>query len=74
MIEEYKQYGGGRVEGGTCGALYAALQLADEQQKPELIDTFQQAAQHTTCEKIKGKTLPCQDCVRAAAEALAGLV
>lgn len=74
MIEEYKQYGGGRVEGGTCGALYAALQLVeDEWQKQTIIQAFSQAAQFTTCERIKEQTLPCPDCVGTAAKALTKL-
>lgn len=72
-IREFKLYGGGRAEDGICGALYAALQLCTEEQKPALIEAFEIAAKHSTCEKIKDKTLPCNQCVAAAAQALAGL-
>ena len=70
MIEQYKQYGGGRAEGGTCGALYAALALASDDQKQMIKTIFEQAANNTLCEEIKDKTLSCQDCVAVAAEAL----
>jgi len=46
--------GGGRAEGGLCGALYAANKLlSGEDKKKMLVDKFREAAGSEKCREIK---------------------
>jgi len=66
-----KAWGGGRAEGGICGALYAAKQLADAETGAQLDEQFQAIAGSTLCRDIRcnGK-LSCSGCVELAAKIL----
>ncbi len=71
-IARHKSSGGGKAEGGLCGALYAAkLHLDNVEDKASLEKSFVDKAQYTTCKEIKkNKTLSCVECVETAAELL----
>ncbi len=71
IVSELSVCGGGRAPEGLCGALYAAMLLADEADRPALRAAFRDAAGAETCREIKGacKT-PCTECVRLAADFL----
>ena len=64
LVPEYRACGGGSVEGNTCGALYAALQIVAEDKRDEVLEAFKKGIGATTCQEIKGvlKT-PCEECV-----------
>lgn len=67
-----KACGGGRGPGGLCGALLAAKQLAPGR-AGELDRRFREAAGSLICREIKAAGRPsCRDCVRIAADLLAG--
>lgn len=68
VVAEFQAFGGGRAEGGICGALYAACQFVPESAREELREEFAQHAGALTCRAIKeeGKT-PCVECVAIAA-------
>jgi len=73
-ISAAKALGGGRAENGRCGALHAALSLADgEEAKSRLACAFSETAGAEACREIKrlGK-LNCAACVELAAKLLAG--
>ncbi len=66
-IAEFKAYGGGRVSGGICGALYAADILLGEQGKQSISQAFAQKTGDTLCVNIKRNTkTSCRDCVKIA--------
>ena len=61
--------GGGRAEGGVCGALYAAQILLGEGEKCDKVtDAFQQAVGSTQCSDIKRTECGCRNYVAIAAE------
>ena len=71
FVSELSAFGGGRAPEGLCGALYAAMQLADEADRPALRAAFREAAGAETCREIKGTCrTPCAECVRLAADFL----
>lgn len=61
--------GGGRAEGGLCGALHAAVTLLPSPEaKAAIQDAFAQKAGALTCRAIRQQgRLSCPDCVRTAA-------
>ncbi len=71
-ITRHKSSGGGRAEGGICGALYAAkLHLNNAADRAALEKSFVDKAKYITCKEIKkNKTLSCIQCVETAAELL----
>jgi hypothetical protein len=71
-IVRHESSGGGRVEGGLCGALYAAKLLLDNaEDKAALERSFLDKAKYATCKEIKeNKTLSCIQCIETAAELL----
>lgn len=71
-ISRHKSSGGGRAEGGICGAIYAVkLQLGNEEQKLATEKSFKEKAKYLTCKEIKtNKTLSCVQCVETAAKIL----
>lgn len=70
LLEAMKSCGGGRAPEGTCGALYGAMQVAPERAE-ELKTAFCAATGATQCNQLKGEhRVPCQTCVRTAAELL----
>lgn len=69
-IEAFRACGGGRAEGGVCGALFAAEGLAQEHYKSSLKDEFEAIAGSCTCKEIKARKFPCVSCVNLAEELL----
>ncbi|MBO5959262.1 MAG: hypothetical protein J6Q65_03980, partial [Lentisphaeria bacterium] len=59
--------GGGRAEGGRCGALHAALLLVPEEKRRELAERFRAEAGSELCREIKATGFPCVKCVEIAA-------
>ncbi len=68
QIKEYKSFGHGRVEGGMCGALFAAkVLLGNSDRADELEQRFCEAAGSIKCREIlKLKRISCDDCVDVA--------
>lgn len=71
-IASHSKSGGGRVEGNTCGAIYAATLLEpDELVRKKLTDGFVKEAGSLKCRDIrKSKSLTCHQCVGLTAELL----
>lgn len=69
-IEEYRAWGGGRAEGGVCGAIFAAKRLLKEK-GIELSAEFDAFAGGHLCTEIKGKKFTCAEYVRIADELVA---
>lgn len=74
FIAELFQATGGRAPQGYCGAVYAALRIAEER-CPEMKDAiesyFKNEAGALTCREIRAqKKLTCADCVEKAADLL----
>ena len=67
-IEVYRAYGGGRVDGGMCGALFAAERLLRQTGKESVIEEFRQKAGGLLCSEIKEKQFTCAKYVRMADE------
>ncbi len=67
-VEEYRAWGGGRVQGGICGALYAAERLLRQAGKPGITEEFNSKAGEIHCLDIKALNFPCIECVRLADE------
>jgi hypothetical protein len=74
-VRQARQLGQGRAEGGCCGALHAACELAeDEVGRSSLRAAFTARAGSEKCRDIrKSGTLSCEQCVRLAAELVAEL-
>lgn len=72
LIASHHKSGGGRVEGNTCGAIYAATLLeSDIAVQKKLTDGFLQKAGSLKCRDIrKSKSLTCHECVGLTAELL----
>jgi hypothetical protein len=72
-VEKFRTCGGGRAEGGLCGALYAAIQYRPDK-KDELIQEFRKRCNGILCSEIRPlQTLTCNDRVSIAAELLDNL-
>jgi hypothetical protein len=67
-IEEYRAWGGGRAEGGMCGALYAAERLLRQVGKESVIEEFNKKGGGILCADIKEKRFTCAEYVRIADE------
>lgn len=67
-IEEYRAWGGGRVEGGICGALFAAERLLRQAGKESVVEEFRQNAGGLLCSELKEKQFTCGEYVRMADE------
>lgn len=67
-IEEYRAWGGGRAEGGMCGALFSAERLLCQLGKESVIEEFRQKAGGIRCTDIKEKQFTCAEYVRMADE------
>ncbi|MFQ5963773.1 MAG: C-GCAxxG-C-C family (seleno)protein [Candidatus Scalinduaceae bacterium] len=72
QINEYKQFGGGKAEGGLCGAIFVIKNLLDDKEKSDHIEhSFNLTAGATTCREIrKLKKLSCPGCVKTASQLL----
>lgn len=54
----YRSKGGGRAEGGLCGALYASLEVlgpGQPERRERLLRDFEREVGGTTCARIKGR-------------------
>lgn len=69
LIGQMKTCGGGQAEGGTCGALYAAMYLAGPERAEEVQAAFVAECGGAHCRKLKGDkpAVPCSQCVSSAA-------
>ncbi len=74
-IAQAQHLGGGRADGGRCGALHAACELVEhEAVRGSLRTAFAAKAGSELCREIrKSKTLSCEQCVELAAELVASL-
>lgn len=64
LVPELAVCGGGRAEGGLCGALHTALLLSPQEKRDEIIAEFTKTAGAATCREIKGNTkTSCLVCV-----------
>lgn len=72
-IDAARAAGGGRAEGGLCGALHAALKLAGKNETKETLQRqFVANAGSEHCREIRRlKKLSCEGCVELAAKVLA---
>jgi len=72
-IVQARRYGGGRAEGGRCGALHVAIELTpDPGERERMRVAFVARAGSERCREIRaGKTLSCEQCVALAATLLA---
>jgi len=74
-VEAFAKATGGKAPQGYCGALYAALTIAEKtapRKAQELKCFFTANAGGLTCKEIRAKKkLKCADCVERAAEILA---
>ena len=68
MQDKFSNLGSGRAEGGTCGALYAAITLVPKQ-KESIIEAFKKGAGgFSRCRDIRrNNIIPCNECVGLAA-------
>lgn len=70
-VEEFRAWGGGRAEGGLCGALFAADTLLKRRGLGSIASGFEKKVGYKTCKEIKGnRACSCPDCVRIADELL----
>lgn len=71
-IDAAHAFGGGKADGGLCGALHAALLLHDDHEKKQsLRESFAERAGSERCREIRArKILTCAQCVELAAELL----
>lgn len=68
LAETLQPFGGGRAEGGICGALYTALRLTPEKNHEALKTEFGELVGDLTCREIKTKAkTSCKKCVAAGA-------
>jgi hypothetical protein len=72
-ISEQVKSGGGRADGGVCGALFAAMLLAAPEQAATIEACFVNETGSSRCREIRatGK-LDCRACVALAARLLSG--
>lgn len=72
QVDNIAGYGHGAAA-GTCGALYASLELCqDEKQKHNILNVFVESAGSTLCRDVRrNKKLSCQSAVKLAADLLA---
>jgi len=67
-IEEYRAWGGGRAEGGVCGALYSAERLLRQNGKESVTEKFRKLAGGILCSELKENQFTCAEYVRMADE------
>ncbi|MDO5553578.1 MAG: redox-active protein [Planctomycetia bacterium] len=64
LVPPFKAFGGGRAEGGLCGALYGALAVTPESEHERIKQEFAATAGALTCKEIKSANkTPCANCV-----------
>lgn len=68
LVAPMEANGGGRGEGGLCGALIALLAVTPESRRDDSLRRFSELAGATRCREIKSTAkTPCRDCVAIAA-------
>ncbi|HLP06145.1 MAG TPA: C-GCAxxG-C-C family (seleno)protein [Paludibacter sp.] len=67
-IETYRAWGGGRADGGLCGALFAAERLLAEVGKESVVEEFRNQTGSMLCSELKGEKYTCAELVRIADE------
>jgi hypothetical protein len=71
LLPSLSASGGGRADGGLCGALYAAELLAGGQGAELIRSRFQEEIGAIVCREIKRTfRVPCEQCVETAAKLL----
>ncbi len=71
VVMKLASCGAGNAPMGLCGALYAALSLADEKDREEIRRAFQERTGSDLCRELKSNyKIPCIKCVEIAAELL----
>lgn len=71
----YRSKGGGRAEGGLCGAVYAASLLLKEKDRPKLLSHFEERTGGLTCARLKGKCgRSCQELVQVADDVVTAML
>jgi len=75
-LKTCQKFGGGRAEGGVCGAVHAAHMLIED---PELVrqldDLFSRQAGSVRCREIRRlKKLSCRECVDLTFEIMSELL
>jgi hypothetical protein len=71
LVEAFKTCGGGRAPEGICGALNAAMQLAPEAKRAEILEAFRLKNGAVGCHELKQTfRVACPQCVATAAELL----
>ncbi len=72
MITEFRAFGGGRAADNMCGALYAAVQLAETADaRAHIISAFAEQTGSTKCSEIRrAGIISCKECVRISSELL----
>jgi len=69
LIEKMDDLSGGRAPEGTCGALYAAMQIVGEQNADLVHDAFVKECGAFKCHELKKELhVPCEKCVSCASE------
>lgn len=67
-IDDYRAWGGGRAEGGVCGAIFSAERLLRESGKASVLEAFRMKAGGLLCTELKDKNFTCAEYVRMADE------
>ena len=67
-IEDYRAWGGGRAEGGVCGAVFAADRLLRQIGMDWVAEEFKHVTGSLLCTYIKEKKFTCAELVRLADE------
>ena len=71
LLENMKLCGGGRAPENICGALFAAMFIAGDENSLKIREEFASDFGAVTCSGLKNdKHIPCIDCVKKAAELL----
>lgn len=67
-VAEYRAWGGGRAEGGVCGAVFAAERLLRQAGKESVAEEFRKKIGSILCSEIKERKFTCLELVRLADE------
>lgn len=72
LVEELKDFGGGKAPENCCGALYAAMRIAGNRDGEIIRNDFVARLGSAACRELKSATPPvaCVECVKTAAELL----
>ena len=69
-IENFRAWGGGRAEGGICGAVFAADRILSQIGKESIAGDFRIKAGGFLCTELKDKGFSCSEYVLMADELL----